>query len=750
MHILIEEYPYNAADVKETLDGLDALQNVEHKVSLSYVGYYYNAKINDCVFILPKVLIDDKSKVLGKYSPESLINVNSDNCEIDEADRKFLHEFAVWIYRSFVVFKQSNPQSGIIYNKEILEVTRSRKRRIGTLLDVILSLVRFSYEHRDFITFILKNIHAGNNKINWTRTVIRSKTLIQSNEAIYLNPVNRKRQINFDEELLIIFYSILHYICQEYGFRIETTPGFELIKGRKFESYLSGKGKLRLKQIKYKYYSDLAIELWELCYAFFERSKEISVSKAQNEYLLVKNFHIVFESIIDELVGSNEDKKRLPSELSDQKDGKLVDHLYTYKGLIETEDENTQTYYIGDSKYYSIGHDIGEHSIYKQYTYARNIIQYNIDLWRKKLDENHPVRVRDEQTEGYNVLPNFFISASLDNKEGKLDLTYKSRDLTPTGEPQLSFQFENRLFDRDTLLLSRYNVNFLFVIALYARNNKSEKTIWKNEVREQFRNEIQEMLNGRYEFFALKSKGNVIEGEQFINENFKALQGRLFRPFADKDIYALALKKPKGENQANTDSDLYKLLNEAFVISNLKIGESPKEGLEREIEAFQQQHPYQKPNNSLLPQYHVERYLENYFVVGMYHKATAEWSHWDWITGKNDRSSLIYNVRLDKARAGFVPKSKIREMKPKFAILYEEGNQSEYRVFRIHDTAVMTKERMERAGYQNPKSDYFIFRFDEEIAIGKINLQKLISEKQKAEYGTPIYLKGKELLGFRE
>ena len=142
MHILIEEYPYNAADVKETLDGLDALQNVEHKVSLSYVGYYYNAKINDCVFILPKVLIDDKSKVLGKYSPESLINVNSDNCEIDEADRKFLHEFAVWIYRSIVVFKQSNPQSGIIYNKEILEVTRSRKRRIGTLLDVILSLVR--------------------------------------------------------------------------------------------------------------------------------------------------------------------------------------------------------------------------------------------------------------------------------------------------------------------------------------------------------------------------------------------------------------------------------------------------------------------------------------------------------------------------------------------------------------------------------------------------------------------------------
>ena len=57
---------------------------------------------------------------------------------------------------------------------------------------------------------------------------------------------------------------------------------------------------------------------------------------------------------------------------------------------------------------------------------------------------------------------------------------------------------------------------------------------------------------------------------------------------------------------------------------------------------------------------------------------------------------------------------------------------------------------MERAGYQNPKSDYFIFRFDEEISIGKIDLQKLISEKQKAERGSPIYLKGKELLGYKE
>ena len=76
MRILIEEYQYNVTDVKDTLYGIDALENVEGKVSVHYVGYYYNTLQRDCVFILPKVLLmDDKSRqiwflvniVLKKY-----------------------------------------------------------------------------------------------------------------------------------------------------------------------------------------------------------------------------------------------------------------------------------------------------------------------------------------------------------------------------------------------------------------------------------------------------------------------------------------------------------------------------------------------------------------------------------------------------------------------------------------------------------------------------------------------------------
>ena len=61
MRIIIEEHKYAAADVKDVLKGIDALENVEGYVSVNYVGYFYNTDkdVRDCVFILPKVLIMD-------------------------------------------------------------------------------------------------------------------------------------------------------------------------------------------------------------------------------------------------------------------------------------------------------------------------------------------------------------------------------------------------------------------------------------------------------------------------------------------------------------------------------------------------------------------------------------------------------------------------------------------------------------------------------------------------------------------
>ena len=376
------------------------LQEINNKITVSYVGYYYNPIIKDCVFVLPKVLIDEKGLVFGKYDPATLINL--DEAKLETYEKKFIYEFAVWIHRAIVVYQDAHSDNGIVLRKQIESDGNGAKKKSNTLLDVILALIRFNKENRSFFTFVLKNIHSGYNKINWGKTISGTTAVVQGEEPIYLHPVNKKRQVNFDEELIVIFFSILNYIAERFGFRTEIPFGFKLITGNQFERYLNGFGMRRLRQIKYKYYSDIAVKLWDLCYAFFDKTYQIKMSTSQSEYLIVKSFHIVFEAIIDELIGDND----VPKGLQEQEDGKLVDHFYTYKGLISNRHEDNDVYYIGDSKYYKIGSKPKGEAVYKQYTYARNVIQWNLNLFldpdkRKEEDSKyHKVRLRDDITVG--------------------------------------------------------------------------------------------------------------------------------------------------------------------------------------------------------------------------------------------------------------------------------------------------------------------------------------------------------------
>ena len=582
MRILIEEYQYNVVDVKEILHGIDALENVEGRVSIHYVGYYYNTLLKDCVFILPKVLLKDvngQELVFGKYKPEDIVCPDKDR-EMEAQEKDFLYKFAVWIYRAIVVFKNDKRNdTGIVYHQKIAQVGTGTRRLSNTYLDILLSLIQFNRDNQSFFFFIVKNQHSGLNKINWTRTIASTNAIVQNGQPIYLNPVNRKRRINFDEELLIIFFSILNYIGDTYGFPKEICCQYQLITGKRFETYLNGFGKTRLHQIKYKYFSDKALQLWNLCYAFFEQSKQVYVSTDRREYLLVKNFYIVFEAIIDELVGDNP----LPDGMDKrQDDGKIVDHLFTAASLMESEHRHSdadtrQTYYIGDSKYYKMGHELGRESVYKQYTYARNVIQWNLDIFNGLNDtvKTSPVRLRDEQTEGYEIIPNFFISAKLDEQFRYNDDGIEKTDRKKNKHKNV--QFMNRLFDRDTMLLFHYDVNFLYVLSLYARDNASQKAAWKSKIRNRFRREIQEWLQKDYDFYAMRAKPGV-DDAAYIKTHFQQLLGKIYTPFSqDKSIYSLALEnadKYKSENEA-----LLSELRKHFFVEPCALGRDPLEVL---------------------------------------------------------------------------------------------------------------------------------------------------------------------------
>lgn len=610
MRILIEEYQYNVSEVHDALYGIDAMENIEGKVSIHYVGYYYNALLDDCVFILPKVLlrdVDGKELAFGKYLPNEIINPEG-QANLTKEERDFIYGFAVWIYRAIVVYKNDkNNDSTIVYQKKINQVGGGNKRKSNTFLDILLSLIQFNKDNKSFFFFVLKNIHSGNNKINWMRTISTTSAIIQEDNAIYLNPVNKKRQINFDEELLVIFFSILNYIGDTYGFPKEINCNFDLITGKRFEKYRNGYGIIRLNQIKYKYFSDKALQLWKLCYAFFDKSRQIYVNTSQKEYLLVKSFHIVFEAIIDALVGDSP----LPDGMDKkQEDGKIVDHLFTAKSLIEGESSNT--YYIGDSKYYKMGNELGKESVYKQYTYARNVIQWNLDIFNDGKVPPSGIKLRDDETEGYNIIPNFFISASMDEK-----YRYSIDGIKETDRKNnryMSKQFQNRLFDRDTLLLFHYDVNFLFVLSLYARNNKDEQYHWKENIRSKFCTEIRNWLQQDFDFYAMRPLPTV-NVKEYVETHFRQVLGKVYTPFSEENIFSLALdKKEEKDNEA-----LLAELRKSFIVKECSLGTDPHDVLSEE-----RVYEYVK---DAIPQKELVYRAENVFVLAVDRDSYDDYEH---------------------------------------------------------------------------------------------------------------------------
>lgn len=587
MKLLVEGHPYPFESIRELFPNIDELDVVGGVASVNYVGYYYYAEKSQAVFILPKVVIDHRDNLFGVEGlhPEHVIDLNEPRNPLSQGHRQFIYGLSVWIYRAIVVYRDNcvrqNKDHTIIRQQSTIKVGRGKHRTGNTFLDIILSLIEFARQNKDWFMFILKNNRSGFNKINWSKTIAKSQVVIQDNEPVYIDPITKKRRINFDEELLVIFYSILNYVKQTYGFPVEVNFNYDLITGKRFERYMPhrredgttdcGFGVRRLRQIKYKYFSDKALQLWDLCFAFFDQSKSVRINAQLNEFLLAKNFNIVFEAIIDDLIGDSEFPDRLNKK---QEDGKQVDHMYLYKSLTSVEPDK-QVYYIGDSKYYKQKNPISRESVAKQYTYARNVIQWNLNLFFGEDSDSKPREtdfcLRDEITEGYNIIPNFFISATVPDDLSYTDTVEKAQKSATTFVSQ---QFRNRLFDRDTLLVTHYDVNFLYVVSLYARNNAYRKKEWREKVRGIFRDKIQKELEERFKFFAMRPKPGI-DTREFIETHFRDILGKVYAPYDDKDIIALALDNRKQFDEEN--SYVLAELGEAFTIVECPLGQDPRE-----------------------------------------------------------------------------------------------------------------------------------------------------------------------------
>jgi hypothetical protein len=240
----------------------------------------------------------------------------------------------------------------------------------------------------------------------------------------------------------------------------------------------------------------------------------------------VTDFDRVFENMMNALISD----KNVPKQLTDQKDGKIVDHIFRYDSPLD----GSPVYYIGDSKYYKTEQGVHDTSLYKQYTYAKNVIQFHFDK-RTKADDKK-VKYRDEISEGYAFTPNFFISAYIPD-----DLSYTKNNVGERDwekEDSTMTHFDNRLFDRDTLWLRHFDVNLLFIMSLYAQDDASEQEMFKRAFKDKVKEGFKALLKTEYKFFTVTVPEPV---EEFIKANFYYLNGRmrLHHKFERKLLLAL-------------------------------------------------------------------------------------------------------------------------------------------------------------------------------------------------------------------
>ena len=539
MKVLIEDYHYDPTDLPE-LKGIDPTELSGGQIKLPYVGYYHDGRADETIFILPKVFIIGE-KAFGRYEPELLLHIDKENEQLTDADHAFLFELSAWIYQAIALFCERHPENEITSPRELAGVIGHRRDGETTLLDLILALIRFGKEHQSLFTYIATIVHSGRHKIHWTKTMRTTSPILQDGKPYYLKCKSKEKAINYDEELICLFYSTLNYLKQDYHFIVRHNLNFETEHPHIIKRLIEdGKGTHRLRQIRGKYFTDELVQLWHLLYAFYERAEKAAQGKAHDERLLVRNFNIVFEDMIDSLIG----EKSHPSGLKKQKDGKIIDHIYQEESLIGDGD----IYFIGDSKYYSEGNDIGENSIYKQFTYAKNVIQYHIDLIPEKAQG---LRYRDELTEGYNPTPNFFIRGTLRD-----DLSDKEIGLKPEGKGRYdSKHFEGRLFDRDTFLVLTYEINFLYVLSSYVQNRGYAPD---NTLQKRFREDVIKAFKELYCFYELWPKASAEEKKAFVKEHFKQLLGKVYQK--KDETLILALKK---EGDTVMDKSILDLIPES-------------------------------------------------------------------------------------------------------------------------------------------------------------------------------------------
>lgn len=525
MKILVEGQRYRTDILNKIFDDSKFFIQEGEISTINSVGYYHSFVKGELVYMLPKVfMIDEENTVFGLTKDELLFFEKEETFK-HKSKYYWIRQISVYFYQSLIEFKRRKIHSNLLQNSFHLEIDSSLGEKEYSYLDLVLTFANFYKKNRNLIFFKDHSFKSHKNRrINWEKTVLSSTPFFsKNNQPIYTFYRGKKKVINEEEKVVVYFLSILNYFNDQHNLTLNFDKKHRLITGLQFE-VLQRNGLKHLRKIKYKYFNDKLKRIYNLCELYFSLTDKGRLKRKRDEFLSITNYNLVFEDMIDKIFSDpilNESKGEglTLRNLKYNEDGKIIDHIFEYQSIIDL----SNIFYIGDSKYYKPYRNTNRTSNYKQFTYAKNVIQYNIDL----LNENgryysDNIRYRDNLTEGYNITPNFFIYGYIDDYKNFL-----TSEIEEKGEIQKSFHFEDRLFDRDTLFVHQYKINFLYVLWVYAGNHRSILLEFREEVKDLFRNNfILFFTSGKSGFRLFEYKKQ--DFELFIEKNFKRVNGKIY------------------------------------------------------------------------------------------------------------------------------------------------------------------------------------------------------------------------------
>ena len=526
MRIFIEGESYSLDILKPIFGDKFYMPNGVNGI-IDNVGYYHSID-NEVIYLLPKVFIDTKGLILNKY-PKDLFAENSIDDVIEYQDElNWLKRFLIIFYKGLIEYRERYKNT-IQSKGDVLQLSSSLGENEYSFLDIVLSFVNFHKKNKNTILFIhKKQTSAKHKKVNWGKTVRKSNPYVTNEGIPIYSELNvKKKYIDTEEELLCMFYSVLYHLKTEYNFSIQIDESYTIAKGSAYEKLAANAPKI-LKKIRYKYFSDTLVKMYKLLELYFSKSKKVSIQNKNEDFIMVKYYHLIFEDMIDKLITSKIDTKETSKgvslkKLKENKDGKIIDHLFEYDSLI---DRDESIFYIGDSKYYKTNNEVQENSIYKQFTYAKNVIQFNIDLLNEGKKINNNIRYRDKVTEGYNITPNFFIQGVVTDifnfDDDKLAIDFDKGI-------KHSYHFKERIFDRDSLFVNHYSINFLFVLKSYTNKSSFELEKYRVEIHKKFRTNFVSYLKKQnlFKFYNTEFESKELL-KHFIDTEFRNLTGRVY------------------------------------------------------------------------------------------------------------------------------------------------------------------------------------------------------------------------------